>query len=165
MQIVPYFSIFNIYQQGIKVPSSKSAIPLSYVDIKLAKLAYPDMPRVIKERLISPPEGICVNRNNFARTLNEKVMNALITAGIPQHLYKFTVEFELKSPPDPPRGPKVFDVEDLKFGFMIWLATISISIASFFAEVIFHYILKLFLNTLGIFSFLKIFKLKIFSQQ
>lgn len=142
----------------MKFPVSKTAIPLSYVDIKLAKLAYQDIPRVIKERLISPPEGICVNRNNFAAALNQKVMNRLITGGVPQFLYKFTVEFELRSVPDPPRGPKVFTVEDLKFGFMIWLATISVSVAAFFLELIYYYLVKIIRETFGIFSFLRILR-------
>lgn len=126
-------------------PQVKAAIPLSYADLKLLKMSFRKVPRILKEHLIAPPEGICVYRNNFASHLNTKVMNALITAGIPQYWYKFVVEFELRSPPEPPRMPKVFSIDDLKYGFIIWLVAISVSVAAFLLEFSTFYAAKLFI--------------------
>lgn len=155
--MVSYFTIVEAYKQMMN-SKSKSALPMSYIDVKTLRVLMTPVPRILRERLIAPPEGLCVYRNNFAATLHVKIMDALITAGIPQHWYKFTVEFELRSVPDPPREPKVFSIEDLKYGFIIWLVAISVSVGSFLLECCIYFNILAIRSMVGVYVFLKCFK-------
>lgn len=117
--------------------SLRAAIPTSEADLKFIKSGYANIPHLLDDKINFPAESICVYHDNFLYHFSEKVSNTLIEAGIIQYWFKYFVDFDLKPLLNAPSEPKVFEVEDLKFGFCVWLVASAISVAAFFGEILY----------------------------
>lgn len=60
-------------------------------------------------------------------------MDKLVEAGIPQYFLEYMYQFYFFDRNEP-HGPKVFSIDDLHFGFVVWLVTCSIALAAFLGE-------------------------------
>lgn len=117
-------------------PSRKVAIPTMNHDYKIIRAAIKNPPKVLNDGNSMHVYSICVwNRKPFFGRSNIKISNALIEGGIIQYLFNYLLDFEVKALEEPPKEPKVFEVEDLKFGFMVWLAACGVSVIAFLIEV------------------------------
>lgn len=115
----------------------------------------------LKERLLVVQLGIGTFLNHFLFQLLEEVMQGLITGGIAQRTWEFYKEIYLTLPSIPPKAPKILTLEDLNFGFFIWLAACGISSLVFFCEILvkIYEILKVKVKQLiGVFLFMRILK-------
>lgn len=96
-----------------------------------------------------------MDKHNHAFWLIEDIMQILIPAGIPQWTRKFIYDVLFREFMANEDEPKVFSVEDLKFGFVIWGAACVISLAAFVGEILYFYLISQFM---GLFGISKIFK-------
>lgn len=83
-------------------------------------------------------------------------MRKLIPFGIPQYFYHYFLSMEFKPIDAPPEEPWVFDVEDLKFGFVIWLVSISIAVFGFLMEILWFNLVRGFIWAVGLRGFLRV---------
>lgn len=156
-EILTFMDLFVLFSQ-MTDSSLKAAIMTTENDMKFYKTGYTDVPATLKEVISLVGFSICVPKNNFFTVMNQKVMNALISGGIPQYLIDFYTNFELRPMLIPRKDPKVFDIDDLMFGFIIWLVACLISITAFLIELIVFYVT----NFIGLIWFKNLLKSKIF---
>jgi hypothetical protein len=122
-----------------KEPDMKAAILLFQMDMLYLKAISSDSPDTLKEVISLGGYSLCVPKNNFFSTLSHKVMNQLISGGIPQYLIDYFINFDMRPLLQPIKEPKKFDIEDLMFGFIIWLIACGISITVFIIELTVFY--------------------------
>lgn len=158
---LPYTGLFD--------PTANVAITLDEDSYKVFESIFEKMPRKINTELFTNLKGIAVYQNNHAYWMVEKVMRFLVPSGIPQHIRNtiFDVSFKYSANPiKVPSGfinvvtsPKVFSLEDLKFGFIIWLGSITVALTAFVLELIYCYGMICFKNFVGLYYFLILFKI------
>jgi hypothetical protein len=120
-------------------PSLRAAILTFQMDMMFYKAGYRNTPDTLKEVINLGGYSLCVQKNNFFSALSHKVMNQLISGGIPQHLTDYFMKYDMRPLLQPIKEPKKFDIEDLMFGFIIWLVACGISITVFIIELIIFY--------------------------
>lgn len=101
-------------------------------------------PLYLKERFLSVPVGIGLVKNHFLFHLLEEVVQGLTTGGITQHLWKFYREVDLSLPKVQPHGPSVLSLDDLSFGFLIWLVACGVAFGAFFMEIFYFWMVKFY---------------------
>lgn len=67
-------------------------------------------------------------------------MRSLTQGGIPQYFLKYIQKVVLKELPADEQQPKKFSIEDLKFGFMIFLGCCGVSLVVFMIELAVFYV-------------------------
>jgi len=87
------------------------------------------------------------------------ILEKLIPAGIPQHLYELH-KFMLfkKYEPIMDSGPKVLTIDDLSFGFVLWLGACGISVAGFVLEMLMFQLRKVLRTFIGLWGILRILR-------
>lgn len=146
----------------LAVPDTKLVMIESSKTYRILKSLLRDCPEAMKkETILIRRFGTSNYKNNFMFYLTEEVTQILVQAGIPQYLREFVADFYF-----PWRqeviGPKVFGIEDLDFGFEIWLAACAVAIAVFIVEILSHKI-KLFIqNVFGVRGLMSILKIQKF---
>jgi len=79
--------------------------------------------------------GLGMTRNSFLWPIFDDVMKKLIPSGILQHLLELYGHFMYeKYDWSPEQLPRILTLDDLAFGFILWLTACGISIAGFVAE-------------------------------
>jgi hypothetical protein len=146
--------LFLMFRQMPSDPTLKAAILTTELDMRFYKTGYSDIPTTLKEVISLGGFSLCVPKNNFYSSLSHKVMNKLISGGIPQYLIDFYTKFELRPMLTPRKDLKVFDVDDLMFGFIIWLVACGISITVFIIELTVFYV-KSFVGVACLMTLLK----------
>jgi hypothetical protein len=120
----------------------------------------------LKEGLFSSTCGINMKRNSFLFHSVNEALQELISGGIPQHIYKFYMEkFYPKKIPEA-KEPQKLTIDDLSYGFTIWLASFPITVLAFlfeffykhFAAKILNWIKREIKNLIGLSLMLKFFK-------
>lgn len=96
----------------------------------------------MKEKLQKFLYGISVMKNNFVFHVTEDVMSALVEGGIPQYFLAYIEDVILREMTADPATLKKFDVQDLEFGFVIYLVSCGLSIVVFLIEKITFFYLK-----------------------
>lgn len=119
----------------IQDPSSKIAVMLLEMDYHAIKAFKKNFPKIIEEEIDIDLEGICLGRNNFGFPMLKSLFPKLVEAGIPQYFNSYFKDFELKPLLDDPAEPFVFSIEDLRFGFIVWLVACGVSSVVFMIEV------------------------------
>lgn len=154
MEMMDLFELFKRMNDS----STKAAIITMELDHKLYRSSFDNVPKIIKEVINPTPQSVCVSPNNFFNELNREIMNKLISGGIPQYLLKYFFDFIIRPRPEQKEGPKVFGMEDLKFGFVIWL------MCCFFSTIVFTVEVALFnlRKYAGLISLVRTLKRKLF---
>jgi hypothetical protein len=93
---------------------------------------------ILNQRFFVTSVGLATSNNHFIFPLADDVMQNLISAGIPQHLEKFHIDSILHpyQDDDDAKEPIVLSIDDLNFGFIIWLVTSGVSVAAFIFEIL-----------------------------
>jgi hypothetical protein len=144
---VENLEFFDILEKflGMSEPSLKAAIPSTKVDMRVMKNIYAKLPKTLNEYVQVHVQGICANHNNFFQFLSWKLSNDLASSGILKYWHDYFLDVDMKPLLEESRGPKVFDIEDLKFGFNVWLVACGISASTFFIEFFYFYV-KIFIK-------------------
>jgi hypothetical protein len=82
--------------------------------------------------------GLASQPNHFTFDLMDEVIQYLFQAGITDQLtdyHKYVMRETIQQ--EEPRRPQVFRLEDLSFGFVVWLVACGFCIAVFFSETYF----------------------------
>ncbi|KAL7011826.1 hypothetical protein ACKWTF_014475 [Chironomus riparius] len=97
--------------------------------------------------------------NSFMYRTFKDVMERLIPAGIPQHLYEYQeLKMFKKYEPENHKNPKVLTVNDLLFGFVLWIGACGMSVVGFMIEIINLKLRLIFGNFVGFFAILKLLR-------
>lgn len=92
---------------------------------------------ILKQRFFVTNVGLSLTSNHFMYPLANDVMRNLISGGIAQYLEKYHTD--LVYPyyyEEEAKEPIVLNIEDLSFGFVIWLVTSGISFVIFIYEIL-----------------------------
>ena len=120
-------------------PSIKAAITVTTNDYKAIKSLQTNVPKLLKESVALGSFAACTFSNNFIFRLMDSTMSRIFEAGIPQYQFSYLMDFELKPLLDEPKGPSIFSISDLEFGFVTWLIACGISIGAFIAELLWYF--------------------------
>ncbi|KAL7013039.1 hypothetical protein ACKWTF_015166 [Chironomus riparius] len=91
--------------------------------------------KVKKFHMNAIPAGLGLNVNSILSPIFNNIMDRTIAAGIPQYLESFSSEFFFgKYQEIEDKMPKVLTLEDLSFGFTLWLCACGMSISMFIFE-------------------------------
>lgn len=107
--------------------------------------------QVLKQIIGVQSYGIRVYKNNFIYHHIEDNMKWLIQGGFPQRHLQFIKDTILWLPKDDGKIPQVFSIDDLQFGFIIWVISCGVSLSAFLLEVLYSQFkmrLKYFIETL-----------------
>jgi hypothetical protein len=103
--------------------------------------------------------GLFTSQNSFIFYPINKILEKIIPAGIPQHLYDLHLLMMFKKyEPVLNSGPKVLTVDDLSFGFVLWLGACGISVAGFVFEILMFQMRKVLRTLIGLWGLLKILR-------
>lgn len=94
----------------------------------------------LKETFFSSTAGISIERNSFLYNAINDALQWLITGGIAQFIFNFYIEDYFPEKPKPPKEPKILAIDDLSYGFIIWLIASLITIFIFLVEIFVKYI-------------------------
>lgn len=135
----------------MSIPESKVALMIIEKDHRALTTVFKNVAKLIKQQVKDNALGIGVSRNHFIYPLLENTMTPVLEAGIPQYFIDFMLKFYMKVIEDDPKEPKVFSINDLYFGFVVWISSCSIALAAFIIELVWHYSKKKFKEFNGIF--------------
>lgn len=109
----------------------------SDVQMKLITTKLKIQPLEMDESLMTLNLGFGFNANNFMYSLTQDVMDKLLPMGIIQHW--MDADFlEIYKGFSNVKQPKVLNVEDLSFGFVLWLLACGLSCGCFLVEVLYE---------------------------
>ena len=96
------------------------------------------------------------NRNSFIYEILNEVLDKTIPTGIPQYLIKYHESVIFKNyEPVLNNSPKVLTLDDLWFGFILWLGACGISTFGFLMEHFRVWVTKHLNNLIGLWMLLK----------
>lgn len=107
-------------------------------DYHILKALLKNTPKLLKQETYTYMYGIGVYKHNFMFKLTQNVTEKLIQTGIHQYFFKYLMDYYFYERIEA-RGPKVFSIEDLHFGFVVWLVACGFSIGAFLCELLFVY--------------------------
>jgi hypothetical protein len=121
---------------------------------------------LLKENLFTSTSGFITRRNSFLFHSVNEALQELISGGIPQHIYKFYMEKFYPEIEEEAKEPQKLTIDDLRYGFTIWLASFPITVLAFFLEFFYkHFTVKILnwikreiKNLIGLSLMLKFFK-------
>lgn len=116
-------------------------------DFNILRAILKSAPKLIKQEIYSYMYGVGVFKHNFMYGLTNEVMEKLIQTGIHQYFCKYLMEYYFYDRVQI-KMPKVFTVDDLRFGFVVWIIAVGIAIAVFVCELMFHFIKKWIIHQL-----------------
>ena len=107
--------------------------------------------------------GLGMVKNSILYPIFDDVMRNLIPSGIPQYLpiYHSKLLFGGYEESDE-KLPKVLSLDDLAFGFILWLIACGISITAFTVELMIHGVIRTSKKILGLYVLLVILRRKMF---
>jgi hypothetical protein len=103
----------------------------------------------LKEILFSSQSCFMFPKNFFMLDLVDDAVQQLLSTGMIQHLKENNERLNRPKRQDP-KGLQVLSVEDLKYGFIIWLVTCGVSLAAFLTEILVKFIWEVLKKFCGI---------------
>lgn len=144
--------------------SSKLAFMLSNREMNTMVNKYKIPPIKMKESLITLNIGFGFNANNFMYGLTEDVIEKLFPMGILQHWTDFNV-LNSDSNVKKKKVPKVLKMDDLSFGFVLWLVACGVSCLCFLIEVGYSECWNALSSSIGLIFMLQILDIARFLRQ
>lgn len=89
----------------------------------------------LKDQLMAIPVAWATQHNDRMFSLLNNVTEGLITGGIVQYLDKYNIENQFHNWIEEKVGPQKLSINDLRFGFQIWLVSCGIAIVIFLIEI------------------------------
>ena len=106
--------------------------------------------------------ALFTKRNSFIYDILNQVLEKIIPAGIPQYLVKYHESNMYKEyVPIVDNSPRVLTVDDLEYGFVLWLGACGISVVGFLLEFIWFKLRKVLRIMIGLWLFLKVLKMRL----
>lgn len=96
---------------------------------------FKNSPRMMTTKFYTCLFGVGVMKNNFIYKVTDEAMSKLVKYGIPQYFLKYIREVVLRELPQDEKTPRKFSLDDLEFGFIIYLSCCAISFAAFLIEI------------------------------
>jgi hypothetical protein len=110
----------------------------------------------LKEDFLTTFHSISTIRNHFLFDLVEKTLQNLLSSGIYQQNYNYAIWDRFRQVKEVEDSePKVLSVEDLKFGFVVWICTCGVSILVFVLELIMKKFVRILIDFLALNYFVK----------
>lgn len=104
-------------------------------ELMMLKLICKCSPIVLKQKLFTCQVGLAMAKNHYFFEVVQDIVEKFIPMGIMQYLNKLHIQANFKQAIfDPKNNLKVLNVDDLAFGFYIWLGACLISVCGFFLE-------------------------------
>lgn len=117
--------------------------------------------KVLPEVLFTTTVSLDFFSNCYMIQLFDKALQSMISGGIPQWKIKFYAEYFWLTYVEPPPEPQVLSIDDLNFGFVIWLVALGLSSLSFLCEILCEILkksLKVLKDFLNLITFLVILR-------
>ena len=141
----------TLISDAFEVPGSPAGLTLDVESYHISKLLFKKNPRNLNHHFSANVKGVATFRNAHSYWLIEDTMRILIQAGIPQYIKKFIILFCFKETREVEvKIPKVFSINDLEFGFVVWLVACSVAIAGFLCELMWFYCKEGLRNFVGL---------------
>lgn len=137
----------NLYCNSSNNDSSKLAflLPLMTVQVLNTRCEHSLIP-VKNFHMPTIPKALGVIRNSILYPIFDKTMKKLIPSGIPQFLPKLYLHLLYGNFQESvKKNPKILTLDDLYFGFVLWLISLSIS-TIVFLWTLFVFLIKLYLK-------------------
>jgi hypothetical protein len=117
---------------------------------------------ILKERLLAIPIGFSFRKNHYLYQIIDENVQHLVSGGIVDHLYKFHERDCLTPYEYVEWEPYVFSLDDLLFGFFIWLAAYGVCLGVVALECALFYgkrvVLQMIGSTIGLYFMIIRFK-------
>ena len=142
----------NLYCNSIHNSSEKLAFFYTKIFFELANVYCGGSLVLVKNVIINAiPVGIAADRYSILESVFVDAMRQFVSSGIPQYLNHFHADMiSTKYQESEEKCPKVLTLDDLAFGFNLWLIACCVSICGFLCEIIKHYSFKIFQNYIGL---------------
>ena len=125
---------------------------------RIMKSLIKETPEIMpKETILIRHFGTSTYKNNYMFYLTDKITQYLVEAGIPQQLRQYVIDYHFPIK-EQSSDPLVFKVEDLDFGFVVWLGACAISTCVFLVEFLSVKIKLLVQNVCGLRALIIILK-------
>lgn len=118
----------------------------------------------LNEKLMVHSVSFVMEANNFIFELAEMVIERFIQAGITKYLFEYQcfLEKATKVNEKTLKGPEVLSIDDLRFGFIIWLSACGVTLIVFMSELLTYLVKvegkKLMYKIFGLLCFLRLLK-------
>lgn len=125
---------------------------IKFIDDDSAKFAFftDESPKLrgiqLKETLLSDRDGIRMGRNHALFWLSEDLLQFLTAGGIPQRIYNFYNEIFYPPKEKEILEPKVMTIDDLSYGFVIWIIASGFTVFIFVFEFLDKFLITKILN-------------------
>jgi hypothetical protein len=97
------------------------------------------------------PCSYAMVKNSILYPYFEEVMDKLIPSGIPQYLPDFHAYLLYGNYENSEENfPKILTIDDLSFGFILWLIACGISICGFLGEIVVILVIKILKDAMGL---------------
>jgi heme exporter protein D len=83
---------------------------------------------IMQQRLLATPVGLAFPKNHYLIHLSNEVVQSLVSGGIIEQIEKQRHSVCFGSDPPDEWKPFVFSLNDLLFGFYIWLVAVAVSL-------------------------------------
>jgi hypothetical protein len=95
-------------------------------------------PKRLRGTIASTPTVLLYSRYGIIAKYVNDLINRLIEGGVPQQWNRYYAwhKYVLGSEFDKKKGPQVFSLENVSYGFNVWMIACSVSILGFLAECI-----------------------------
>jgi hypothetical protein len=102
------------------------------------------------------PAAVYTTHSSFIYRHLNSILEKIIPAGIPHYLYDYySLMLFKKFQPFVDKSPRILTVNDLSFGFVLWLCACSVSTAAFLMETVSFKIRKLVHELFGLCGLLR----------
>lgn len=138
------FNAFHVFFTQLSNPDSNIAFIQNSPTFQILKSVLKENLEIMtKQTILIRHFGTSSYRNNFMFNLTEEVTQYLIQAGIPQYMRQYVTNFHFHLRKES-RRPKVFKIEDLQFGFEVWIVACGVATGVFVVEVLLTYLKGVF---------------------
>ncbi|KAG5676176.1 hypothetical protein PVAND_006025 [Polypedilum vanderplanki] len=160
LKIITQTEFKDLYNSALKGEYSKK-LAFFVDDITHAALnsTYKKSLAIMKNEGMSKMSALYMSSNNILLDYLNYFLNRLIPAGIPQFLAKYgfwflyrPADFEILDP------RRILSMNDLEFGFVLWLIACFLSFYVFVCELYSLYVRRQFRILLGLYEFLRVIR-------
>ena len=160
MQIGNMHKVQNFYCSQIKNSSAKLAFFIPSFEWTVLFRMCNAVGHKLQQKFSSTVCGLGVLENNFIFHLMNDVIDRLLPSGIPQFVYDFH-DWSVHKGANYKfvKTPKVMRIDDLEFGFLLWIISCASTVIVFLLEIIMEKFIKSIRTYFGALMFLDEFKI------
>lgn len=134
-----YSNYTNLFCDEIKNSTAKLAFFLTQGHYSFLTFQCDLIGIIFETKILRYPNGFALFQNSDIFQIFEETLQHLISSGITLHHDRLDERSILQKEQE--KEPKVLAINDLSFGFVVWLIACGISLLGFFVEILFKIIL------------------------